>query len=138
LLEIGLFGRVRGVFNDAVRDAPGKVAAAEGGTFFLDEIRDLPPVLQPKLLRFLQGRKCERVGGTVTRAADVRIVAATNRDLEAAVASGAFREDLPYRPNVIELTIPPLRQRSDTSALLATQLLTKDTFCKESLMPEND
>ena len=111
LLESELFGHVLGAFTGAVRDTTGKVAAAEGGTLFLDEIGDLPLPLQPKLLRLLQERCYERVGETQTRTSNVRILAATNRDLETAIATGRFREDLFYRLNVIEVTVPALRER---------------------------
>lgn len=117
LLESDLFGHVRGAFTGAVQDTWGKVAAAEGGTLFLDEIGDLPMALQPKLLRLLQEKQYERVGETTPRRANVRIVAATNRDLKAEVAAGRFREDLFYRLNVITLEVPPLRcRRSDIMA----------------------
>ncbi len=111
LMESELFGHVKGSFTGAVRDAAGKVKAAEGGTLFLDEIAELPLEIQARLLRLLQEREYERVGETVTRHADVRIIAATNRDLRKHVAEGAFREDLYYRLNVITASMPPLRQR---------------------------
>ena len=117
LLESELFGHAKGSFTGAVRDVAGKVAVAEGGTLFLDEIGDLPLTLQPKLLRFLQDRKYERVGEAKSRAADVRLISATNLDIEVAVASGAFREDLLFRLNVVELTMPPLRRRTDLASL---------------------
>jgi NtrC-family two-component system response regulator AlgB len=123
LLESELFGHARGAFTGAVRDTVGKVAAAEGGTLFLDEVGEMPPALQPKLLRLLQEKRYERVGETQTRASDVRIVAATNRDLEKDAAAGKFREDLLYRINVIEVTLPPLRERRDDVLPLAEHLL---------------
>ena len=111
LLESDLFGHVRGAFTGAVHDTWGKVAAADGGTLFLDEIGDLPMSLQPKLLRLLQEKQYERVGETLSRSANVRIIAATNRDLMREVAAGRFREDLYYRLNVIAIDVPPLRSR---------------------------
>ena len=118
-----MFGHARGAFTGAVQSTEGKVAAAEVGTLFLDEIGDLPLTIQPKLLRLLQERLYERVGETKTRKADVRILAATNRDLTAEVASGRFREDLYYRLEVIEIELPPLRQRPRDLLPLAEHLL---------------
>ena len=106
-----------------MQDTVGKAAAAEGGTLFLDEIGDLPITLQPKLLRLLQEKRYERVGEAGTRTCDVRIIAATNHDLQAAVARGAFREDFLYRLNVIELVLPPLRERHEDILPLAEHLL---------------
>jgi NtrC-family two-component system response regulator AlgB len=111
LLESELFGHVRGAFTGAVSDKPGKVAQADGGTLFLDEIGELPLEIQPRLLRLLQDKEYERVGEVKTRRADVRVIAATNRNLEAAVQQGRFREDLFYRLNVISIQMPPLRER---------------------------
>jgi two-component system, NtrC family, response regulator AlgB len=111
LLESDLFGHVRGSFTGAVHDTWGKVAAADGGTLFLDEIGDLPMSLQPKLLRLLQEKQYERVGETTSRTAQVRIIAATNRDLKREIFAGRFREDLYYRLNVIAIDVPPLRNR---------------------------
>jgi NtrC-family two-component system response regulator AlgB len=123
LLESELFGHVQGAFTGAVRDTLGKVAAAEAGTLLLDEVGDLPLVLQPKLLRLLQERCYERVGETQTRSGNVRLLAATNHDLKAEIAAGRFREDLFYRLNVIEVTLPPLRDRPDDILPLAEHLL---------------
>ena len=111
LLESELFGHVRGSFTGAIKDKPGRLEAAEGGTVLLDEIGDLTPVVQSKLLRFLQERTFERVGGAQTIKVDARIIAATNQHLEQLVKEKRFREDLYYRLNVIELQVPALRDR---------------------------
>lgn len=110
LLESELFGHVRGSFTGAIKDHWGKVRAAEGGTLFLDEIGDLPMEIQPKLLRLLQEKEYERLGENTTRQANIRIIAATNRDLKKRVAEGTFREDLFFRLNVIVVEMPPLRK----------------------------
>jgi two-component system, NtrC family, response regulator AlgB len=123
LLESELFGHVRGAFTGAIRDRVGRIAAHDGGTLFLDEIGDLPLQVQPKLLRFLQERAYERVGESVARTADLRIVAATHVRLEDSVKSGRFREDLLFRINTIVLEIPPLRQRGDDVQHLAHRFL---------------
>lgn len=123
LLESELFGHVRGAFTGALKDHWGKVKAAEGGTLFLDEIGDLPLEIQPKLLRLLQEREYERLGDNVTRKANVRIIAATNRNLKQRVTEGAFREDLYFRLNVIAVEIPPLRTRPSDLARLSDHYL---------------
>jgi two-component system, NtrC family, response regulator AlgB len=125
LLESELFGHARGSFTGAVKDKVGRLQVADTGTVFLDEIGEISPSLQTKLLRFLQEREFERVGDTKTIRVDVRIIAATNKDLEREVREGRFREDLYFRLNVIELHMPSLRQRTEDVIQLADQLLTR-------------
>ena len=127
LLESEFFGHEKGAFTGAVARRTGRFEHADGGTLFLDEIGELPLSLQVKLLRVLQDREFERVGGDKTLRVDVRLVAATNRNLEAMVADGSFRQDLYYRLNVVNLSVPPLRQRPADIALLAQHFLRKFT-----------
>ncbi|MDH4870725.1 sigma-54-dependent response regulator transcription factor AlgB [Pseudomonas sp. BN515] len=125
LMESELFGHNRGAFTGASESTLGRVSQADGGTLFLDEIGDFPLSLQPKLLRFIQDKEYERVGDPVTRRADVRILAATNLDLEEMSRDGRFREDLLYRINVIALSMPPLRERHEDILDLAERFLAR-------------
>jgi two-component system response regulator PilR (NtrC family) len=127
LFESELFGHVRGAFTGADKDKKGLIEAADGGTIFLDEIGEMPPPMQVKLLRVLQERKYRRVGGTDEASANIRVIAATNRDLAKLVGEGKFREDLFYRLNVIPVTMPALRDRAEDIPLIAEHFLSKYT-----------
>src|SRR3982074_231929 len=133
LLESDLFGYERGAFTGATTSKPGKFELADKGTLFLDEIGDVPPAIQVKLLRVLQEREFERLGGTRTIKGDVRLVAATNRDLRAALEEGTFREDLYYRLNVVPIDIPPLREHKEDIPDLVNHYLAR--FSGESSKP---
>ena len=133
LLESELFGYEKGAFTGASSSKPGKFELADKGTLFLDEIGDVPPATQVKLLRVLQEREFERLGGTRTVKVDVRLVAATNRDLRAALEEGTFREDLYYRLNVVPIDIPPLREHKEDIPDLTNLFLSK--FCRDSGRP---
>ncbi|RLA83693.1 MAG: Fis family transcriptional regulator, partial [Deltaproteobacteria bacterium] len=125
LLESELFGYVRGAFTDAKKDKPGKLKLASGGTLLLDEIGDMPLSLQPKVLRAIEYKEYEPLGSTRVEKADVRIIAATNRDLERMVREGKFREDLFWRLNVFKIELPPLRERREDIPLLVEHFIDK-------------
>jgi two-component system NtrC family response regulator len=133
LLESELFGYEKGAYTGAVKQTPGKIELAHEGTFFLDEVGDLPMALQAKLLRFLQERVIERIGGRKEIPVDVRIVCATHQNLKKLIEEGRFREDLYYRLSEIVITIPPLRQRVGDAALLAHHF--KNKFCAQEKRP---
>jgi DNA-binding NtrC family response regulator len=134
IIESELFGYERGAFTGAIKQKVGRIEAARGGTLFLDEIGDLPMEVQGHLLRFLQEKTIERLGGTKSITVDTRVIAATNVSLEAAIKAGKFREDLYYRLNVLTIAMPPLRDRGDDVQLLATYFLRK--FSSELKLPK--
>jgi transcriptional regulator with GAF, ATPase, and Fis domain len=135
LLESDLFGHERGAFTGAIAQKRGKIEIADGGTVFLDEVGEMTPPIQAKLLRVLQERVFERVGGTRTIKVNIRVIAATNKKLEEAVKNGSFRQDLYYRLNVVQLTMPPLRERAQDIQLLASYfILQYSKQCKRRVM----
>ena len=136
LLESELFGHVKGAFTGAIRDKVGKFQSADGGTLFLDEVGDLPIDLQPKLLRALQEKTVEPVGGNAEQKLDVRVVAATNMDLETAMDKGNFRDDLYYRLSIIPIHLPPLRERLDDITLLIKHFTAKHGGAGVTFAPE--
>ena len=133
LLEAELFGHVKGSFTGAIADRKGKFVLADGGTIFLDEIGDMSPMLQAKMLRVLQEKEVDTVGSETPLQVDVRVIAATHRDLEQLVQDGTFREDLYYRLNVVPIAMPPLRDHSEDIRLLAQHFL--DKFSTENDLP---
>lgn len=134
LLESELFGHEKGSFTGATQMRKGRFEIADGGTLFLDEVTEISPALQVKLLRVLQERQFERVGGNVTLSVDIRIIAATNRDLDEAVEKGQFRDDLYYRLKVVAIDLPPLRERKEDIPLLVDTFV--EEFCRENGKPK--
>ena len=136
IMESELFGHVRGAYTGAVKDRVGKIRSAHGGTLFLDEVSTLSPAAQAKLLRVLDERRCEPVGGDRPVEVDIRVISATNDDLPAAIKAGKFREDLYYRLNVLHIDLPPLRERKEDIPSLAGHFLKKVGKEKVRISPE--
>ncbi len=136
LIETELFGHERGAFTGAIKDRPGRFELAQGGTIFLDDIDDVPSSVQVKLLRVLQNRTIERVGGTRTIPVDVRVITGAKRDLKQLVAEGRFREDLYYRLNVLPIVLPPLRERREDIPVLMEHFLRRFFRARGEDMPE--
>jgi transcriptional regulator with GAF, ATPase, and Fis domain len=136
LIETELFGHERGAFTGAIKDKPGRFELAAGGTLFLDDIDDVPLAIQVKLLRAIQNRQVERVGGTRTLPINARVIAGTKRDLRKMVADGTFREDLFYRLNVLPIVLPPLRERHEDIPALTQHFLTRFSRDRNSDVPE--
>jgi transcriptional regulator with GAF, ATPase, and Fis domain len=136
LIETELFGHERGAFTGAIKDKPGRFELAQGGTLFLDDVDDVPPAMQVKLLRAVQNREVERVGGTRTIPVDVRIISGAKRDLRQLVGEGKFREDLYYRLNVLPIVLPPLRERREDIGAMMDHFLRRFALARGIDLPE--